>query len=421
MKQIALTLFVCTCTLLAQSQQWTTAANGTDIYNANTGNVGIGTSTPQYKLDLSSSGSGTGIFAAFRSVASGSTNILELKENNYVGLWRIYPSIPNRGLYIYGNPNDIDQAGITISTLTGGSMNNANTRSMVRLFGYTIGNTSSSGNFTFNNLAIEPTISNTGGTTVTRGIYYNPTLTAVLGTFKNIAYENVSGINILNSVSGNTLVGTSTDNGSKLQVSGTTWTTALQIPTGAAAGKVLTSDASGNATWQTATGGSVSGWSLTGNTTVDPATTFIGTTDNTTVSFRTGNNERFRIDGTTGNLLVGKTSQASTEFKLDINGSARATRMVVVATNGADFVFEHAYRLSPLPEVEAYIRQNHHLPDITPAAQMQKEGIDVASHETKLLQKIEELTLYIIEQDKTNKTLQNRLDRLEKMMERNNK
>lgn len=51
-------------------------------------------------------------------------------------------------------------------------------------------------------------------------------------------------------------------------------------------------------------------------------------------------------------------------------------------------------------EVETYVAQNHHLPDIQPAEEMKKEGLDVGDNQTKLLQKVEELTLYLIKQDK---------------------
>lgn len=114
----------------------------------------------------------------------------------------------------------------------------------------------------------------------------------------------------------------------------------------------------------------------------------------------------------TGNVLIGKYSQANTAYKLDVSGPARADK-IVVNTTGADFVFDSAYALSPLSQVETYIRQNHHLPDIAPAAQMQQEGLDVGANQTRLLQKIEELTLYVIELNKKNELLQKKVEKLE--------
>jgi anti-sigma28 factor (negative regulator of flagellin synthesis) len=100
-----------------------------------------------------------------------------------------------------------------------------------------------------------------------------------------------------------------------------------------------------------------------------------------------------------GNLLVGKSTQTNTGYMLDVNGTGRFNKVVVNST-GADFVFDTAYRLPALTGVENYIRANRHLPGIEPAVQMQEKGLDVGDNQTKLLQKIEELTLYSIEQEK---------------------
>lgn len=100
-----------------------------------------------------------------------------------------------------------------------------------------------------------------------------------------------------------------------------------------------------------------------------------------------------------GNVLIGKTTQTNTSYKLDVAGNIRANKLVV-NTNGADFVFESGYHLLSLDSVETFVNKNHRLPGIAAAADMQKEGIEVGESQSKLLQKIEELTLYIIEQNK---------------------
>ena len=68
--------------------------------------------------------------------------------------------------------------------------------------------------------------------------------------------------------------------------------------------------------------------------------------------------------------------------------------------NWSDFVFNKDYKLRSLHDVESYINANKHLPEIPSAKEVGEEGIDVAAMDARLLQKIEELTLYIIQQQK---------------------
>ena len=121
-----------------------------------------------------------------------------------------------------------------------------------------------------------------------------------------------------------------------------------------------------------------------------------------------------------GNVLIGKGTQTNTSYVLDINGNTRANE-VVVNTTGADYVFDPGYRLSPLQDIGNYVRKEHHLPGIAPAAQMQHDGVNLGDNQTKLLAKIEELTLYLIEQDQKIRQLEERnrtLEDLEKRIER---
>jgi len=86
-------------------------------------------------------------------------------------------------------------------------------------------------------------------------------------------------------------------------------------------------------------------------------------------------------------------------FKLSVHGRMRA-ESVKVYTDWADFVFEDDYNLPTLQEVEAFITKNGHLKDIPSAAEVAKDGIDVGEMNKLLLQKVEELTLYMIELQK---------------------
>jgi hypothetical protein len=178
--------------------------------------------------------------------------------------------------------------------------------------------------------------------------------------------------------------------------------------------RLLVSDTNGNISYRQASTltGTGSGWALVGNAAVNPSTTFIGTTDTSSIPFRTNNLERMRVAGN-GNILIGRTSQVNTGYILDVNGNARINEIVINST-GADYVFDPDYHLSPLPEVEKYIHAHHHLPDISSAGEMQEQGIDVAANQTALLKKIEELTLYLIEEKKQQQAQSRQIKRLQR-------
>ena len=78
------------------------------------------------------------------------------------------------------------------------------------------------------------------------------------------------------------------------------------------------------------------------------------------------------------------------------------------------YVFSDDYKLKPLPDLESFISTHSHLPEIPSANEMQEDGVDINEMQIKLLQKIEELTLYIIEQDKQIKALQETVEKLSK-------
>ncbi len=115
-----------------------------------------------------------------------------------------------------------------------------------------------------------------------------------------------------------------------------------------------------------------------------------------------------------GNVGIG-TNATDTDSKLTVAGKISAQDITIKAdAGGADFVFEKDYALPPLDHVEQFVKDNKHLPDIPSAKEMQENGVQISEMQAKLLQKIEELTLYIINQDKYNKILEARIDELEK-------
>ncbi|WP_291070454.1 hypothetical protein [Empedobacter sp. UBA5039] len=103
-----------------------------------------------------------------------------------------------------------------------------------------------------------------------------------------------------------------------------------------------------------------------------------------------------------------------------LKGKLEVQEIKVTESPTADFVFEEDYNLPTLQQVENYIKEKKHLPEIPSAKEMEKEGVNIGEFQIKLLQKIEELTLYIIEQNKElsrqkeeNKTLGKRITELE--------
>jgi hypothetical protein len=111
----------------------------------------------------------------------------------------------------------------------------------------------------------------------------------------------------------------------------------------------------------------------------------------------------------TGYVGIGTTNP---QHLLHVAGTIGAEELIVSAT-GADYVFAPDHHLRPLTEVAAYIEQNHHLPDIPSAAEVKEKGVSVGDMESKLLAKIEELTLHMIELEQQNRELKDRVARVE--------
>jgi hypothetical protein len=98
-----------------------------------------------------------------------------------------------------------------------------------------------------------------------------------------------------------------------------------------------------------------------------------------------------------GKVGIGTTNPGS--WELAVNGKIRA-KEIKVETGWSDFVFENNYKLPTLREVEKHIKEKGHLKDIPSANEVKKNGIFLGEMDSKLLQKIEELTLYTIQQEK---------------------
>lgn len=109
-----------------------------------------------------------------------------------------------------------------------------------------------------------------------------------------------------------------------------------------------------------------------------------------------------------GNVGIGTTTPM---HLLHVAGTIGAEE-VVVSPTGADYVFDTGYRLAPLSEVADYIKANHHLPEIPSAAEGKEKGVGLADMQSKLLAKIEELTLHMIQAEERNKRLESEVQSL---------
>lgn len=137
--------------------------------------------------------------------------------------------------------------------------------------------------------------------------------------------------------------------------------------------------------------------------------------ENSTLELGTNNVSRMKINSD-GKIVIG-TSATPAGYKLFVEEGILTEKVKVAiktSSEWSDYVFDKEYDLKPLSEVEEFIYQNNHLPGVPSAQDVVENGIDIAKMDAKLLEKIEELTLHLIEMDKKMNELQKRLDFTEK-------
>lgn len=191
-------------------------------------------------------------------------------------------------------------------------------------------------------------------------------------------------------ISGGLNVNNASTFANNLDVTGKIAASQLQVTQGASDGKILQSDANGNASW------------------VDPAS--INDGDWTVNSF---NDNVYRMNGNVG--IGTNLSQNPNGYRLAVNGIIGAKEVYVENTSSTwpDYVFDDDYDLRSIKKLEEFINNNGHLPGVPTAEEVNVNGLKLAEMNALLLKKVEELTLYLIDLKKDNEILQKRVGEIE--------
>jgi hypothetical protein len=113
-----------------------------------------------------------------------------------------------------------------------------------------------------------------------------------------------------------------------------------------------------------------------------------------------------------GNVGIGTSQTSDANYNLFVQKGIRTRKVKVDQASWADYVFLPSYKLMTLPEVEAFIKKNGHLPEVPSEKEVAANGVDLGDTQTLLLKKIEELTLYMIELEKKNTELSQKVEAL---------
>ncbi len=113
-----------------------------------------------------------------------------------------------------------------------------------------------------------------------------------------------------------------------------------------------------------------------------------------------------------GNVGIGTTSPGT--YKLAVNGTVRVKEIVASTQGWPDFVFDEDHQPTQLAELERFIKVNKHLPGLPSAKEINANGVQLGEMQAKLLQKVEEMTLYMIDLQKQNDALKQHVNELER-------
>ncbi len=317
--------------------------NGVNIFNNNTGKVGVGTSTPANKFTVQSAYDTYGITHTDGTI----------KISTYIGkgggAW--FGTESNHKLHIYTNAQGTPNITFHPDFYT----DIRGRKPVLRFYDETSG---------FN---LSGDIRSVGKNLEIAAVKASPlVLNSVAG---NLIFQadDPSGPLLLGGYAGNVGIGTKTP------------TDKLTVNTGNGYGIVHTNGTITIGTYVSNTFKPIGGW--------------LGTRSNHPLLFFTNNGGAQMTLLQNGNVGIGTIVPV---HKLSVNGTVQA-KEVIVESGWADYVFDKNYKLPSLAEVEKFIQQNNHLPNIPSAKEIEENGLHVGDTQRRMMEKIEELTLYVIQ------------------------
>ncbi|MES2881293.1 MAG: hypothetical protein V4676_04035 [Bacteroidota bacterium] len=384
------------------------AVNGSHIYNGNSGNVGIGVSAPTAKLHLS----------GLMKIDDGQIDI-----DNAIGSFRLLNNGSPKGYFkLNGSSGDIDIGTnvlyndigkLTLETkstprltiLPDGNVGigtiNPSTRLHVNGVIHTTENIDADGLITGAGL-----VSTTNLTVIGTGL-----VSGNLQTNSNLIINDAAAILQLKTLSGNK--GFVQLSGDDLRIGTNSENTGGNFIARVNNGNRLIIDPAGTVNL---TGGVDAGLASNGYLMLGAASSSNIVMDNNEIIARGANgavgNLVLQNDG--GTVRIGNVAVPS-GYKFAINGKmiCEELKVKLAGSGWPDYVFEEKYKLPKLQDLEKFIHQYHHLPNIPSATEVEKNGIDLGDMQRRMMEKIEELTLYILQLEKKNQQLNNRLTALE--------
>ena len=336
-------------------------ANGTHIYNGNSGNVGIGINAPTAKLHL----------AGLMKIDGGQIDI----DNGFGQVRLLNDGSPKGYFSLSGSSGDI-QIGTNVLYNDIGKLQ-LETKSFPRV---TI---LPDGNVGIGTISPDSKLHVVGNTKTTGRI----DMDGVLETKGGLSAIQGAGLY----VTGSSLQeGNITTHGN---ISGT-GTASISGNINSNTGMTIT-DVAGTLQFKSNSSTEVGFLQLSGNN------LRIGTNSGNLGKFviRTNGADRVYVDNG-GNVSIGTTDVAN-GYKVSVAGKVMCEELrVQLRASWPDYVFKKNYKLLPLAELKKFIEKNNHLPNIPKASVIEKEGMEVGDMQKKLMEKVEELTLYILDLQK---------------------